>query len=258
MTTKREELRSLSAAIDNLMDLGRRDEAERVLAQALQESADEPAYNLFFQAEAAGYFAKDHRKRDRLLAEAVRSAPDDAFLLRNMGVCHLLEERPSKARRYFEEALRAEPGDADTLRCLGLVCSTRGKESKAMEWYRQALAIRPADNDAMRQMGVSLSKLGQDREALEWYRRALECCEHDYDAMRQMGISFAMLGDYPTALTWLNLALTAHPGDIESKRNMKLVQRKQSGTDDAFGGALMTKAARAVTLAWRRFINRLG
>jgi Flp pilus assembly protein TadD len=254
----REELRGLSTTIDTMMDLGRRDEAEQVMATALQESAHDPAYHLFFQAEAAGYFEGDHRKRERLLAEGVRTAPEDAFMLRNMGVCHLLDEKLSRARRRFEEALRAEPRDADTLRCLGLICSMRGKESRAMEWYRQALAVKPDDNDAMRQMGVSYSKLGQDRDAIDWYRRALECCDHDYDAMRQMGISFAMLGDYPTALTWLNLALTVNPGDLESKRNMKLVQRKQGGRDDAFGGALMTKVARALTLAWRRFINRLG
>jgi Flp pilus assembly protein TadD len=134
----------------------------------------------------------------------------------------------------------------------------RGKESKAMEWYRQALAVKPADNDAMRQMGVSHSKLGEERQALDWYRRAIECCEQDYDAMRQMGISFAMLGDYGAATTWIQLALTVNPADLESKRNLKLVQRKQSGSDDAFGGALMTKVARGITLAWRRFINRLG
>lgn len=127
-----------------------------------------------------------------------------------------------------------------------------------MEWYRQALAVKPDDNDAMRQIGVSFSKLGRDRDALDWYRRALECCNQDYDAMRQMGISFAMLGDYGTALTWLNLALTVNPGDLDSKRNIKLVQRKQSGRDDSFGGALMTRVARGITVAWRRLMDRLG
>lgn len=256
MTMTREELRDLSSSIDNLMDLGRKGEADQLIDKGLEESADNPAYHLFFQAEAAGYREGDSRKRERLIAEALKAAPDDAFMLRNMGVCYFLDEKISKSQRFFEESLKAEPGDADSMRCLGLICSIRGKESRAMEWYGKALAVKPDDNDSMRQMGVSLSKLGQDRESLDWYRKALECNGQDYDSMRQMGISFAMLGDYQMATTWINLALTVHPGDVESKRNLKLVQRKQSGRD--FGGVFLTKIARWGTLAWRRFINRLG
>lgn len=258
MVASRETLQEMSASIDTLMDRGRREDAGRLLAEALEKSTHDRAYHLFFQAEMAGHLERDRRRRNTLLTDAVRHLPDDPFLLRNLGICHLLDENITKARRLFQEALRMEPRDGETLRCLGLACSMGGRETRAMEWYGQALAVNPGDHDAMRQMGVSLSKLGKDREALGWYRRALECCAQDYDAMRQMGISFAMLGDYTTAVTWLNLALGIHPGDHESRHNLKLVQRKQSGRDAAFGGALLGRAARAINLAWRRLMDRLG
>ncbi|GAB4171517.1 MAG: hypothetical protein Tsb0017_25200 [Geothermobacteraceae bacterium] len=58
----REELRELSRAIDNLMNLNRTDDGRELLDKALQESSDDPAYNLFFQAEIQGYFEPDSVK----------------------------------------------------------------------------------------------------------------------------------------------------------------------------------------------------
>ncbi len=255
--TTREKLRSMSSTIDDLMDLGKKEEAEHLLAEALQASTDDQAYHLFFQAEEALYIEKDHRTRERLLSEGVKAAPEDAFLLRNLGGGYLMDEKYSKARRLLERALEAAPEDADTLRDLGLLSSARGRESQAMAWYQQAIEINPADNDSMRQIGVSYSKLGRDQEAIGWYKKALECCEQDYDAMRQMGISLAMLGDYEKALSWLNRALEINPGDIDSKRNLRLAKKKQSGKGTTFVDAIMIRLARKLTLAWRRLIDRL-
>ena len=254
----REELRGMSSTIDDLMDLGREEEAEKLLTEALQASADDEAYHLFFQAESAYYLENDYRTREQLLAKGLRAAPDDAFLLRNMGGGHLMKKRHSKARRHFEKALEAEPHDIDTLRCLGLLNSARGRESKARKWFQQALAIDPEDNDSLRQIGVSYSKLGKDEEAIVWYKKALEYCSQDYDAMRQMGISIAMLGDYELALTWLNRALEVNPGDRDTTRNIWLVKQKQSGKGTSFIDVIMIRLARKFTLAWRRFIDRFG
>ena len=131
--------------------------AERLLHQALENSASDPAYHFFFKAEEAGYFRKDDRTRERLLLEGLKVSPDDPFLLRNLGIGYLIDKRLNKARRYLEAALKADPRDADTLRCLGLLASMKWKESKAVNLYRQALKIDPEDYDAMRQVCSSLA-----------------------------------------------------------------------------------------------------
>jgi tetratricopeptide (TPR) repeat protein len=248
----------MSRAIDNLMDLGRKGDAEELLTSAREGAVGDHPYQLFFQAEAAGYLDQDLKRRERLLKEAVAADEGDGFLLCNLAICHLSAERLGKARRLMDRALACQPDSPDIMRYQGLICSIRGRESKAMQWYGRALAVNAADNDALRQTGVSLSKLGREREAIDWYRRALEACETDYDAMRQMGISFAMLGEYETGLKWLNLALTVNPADRESSRNIRLVKRKQSGVDDTFPMSLLTRFARMLTLSWRRFVDLLG
>jgi tetratricopeptide (TPR) repeat protein len=238
------------------MDVGRAQEAKQLLSEALQASSHDPAYHLFFQAEEALYLNNDHRGRQKLLADGIKSAPNDAFLLRNLGGGYLVEERLGKARRFFDAAYKADPRDADTLRSLGLLFSIRGRESRAMNWFHQAIAAKPDDHDSMRQMGICYAKLGYDNEAINWYNRALGCNSHDYDAMRQMGISFAMTGQYETALDWLDRALEVNPNDMDSKRNKRLVILKQSGKGNSFLDRIMIRLARKVTLVWRRLLDR--
>jgi len=253
----REELRQMSSAIDDLMNLGRRVEAEQQLKEALQAAAHDQAYHLFFQGEAALYIERDHRSRERLLLEGIKEAPDDVFLLRNLGGGYLMDEKYHKARRTLERALQAEPHDADVLRDLGLLSSAKGRESRAIDWFRKAIAVKPNDYDAMRQIGVCYSKLGRDEDAINWYRNALACNSQDYDAMRQMGISFAMLGQYDTAIDWLNHALEINPGDRDSHRNLGLVRVKMDGKSTTFLDRIMIRIFRRITLYWRRLIDRL-
>ena len=257
MRMTREELRDMSSTIDNLMDLGKKEEAEALLNQALDASTHDQAYHLFFQAETALYLDKDHRQREYLLKNGLKEAPEDAFLMRNLGGGYLMDDRFAKARRLFEKALEIEPNDADTLRDLGLLSSAKGHESRAIQWFQKALAVKPDDNDSLRQIGVCYSKLGNDQEAICWFHRALGCQDQDYDAMRQMGISHAMLKDYDSAISWLDRAIEINPGDLDSRRNLRLVKQKQSGKGVTFVDAIMVRLVRRCSLAWRRLVDRL-
>jgi len=253
----REELRKMSSTIDDLMDIGKREEAELLLDEALRATAGDRAYILFFQAEAALYIDKDHRTRERLLLEGVQEAPEDVFLLRNLGGGYLMDEKYHKAHRILEKAWQVDPRDADTLRDLGLLSSAKGRESRAMDWFKKAIAVKPDDYDSMRQIGICYSKLGRDEEANNWYRQALACYPRDYDAMRQMGVSHAMLGDYVTAIEWLNHAIEINPGDRDSRHNLHLVEQKKSGKNVTFLDKIMIRIFRRLTLTWRRLIDRL-
>lgn len=257
MSATREQLRDMSFTIDNLMDLGKKTEAEQLLKNALQASLHDNAYHLFFQAEAALYIGKDHRQREYLLNEGLKVGPEDAFLMRNLGGGYLMDKRYSKARHYFRRALELEPKNPDTLRSIGLLYSAKGREGRAINWFLRALDVKTDDHDSLRQIGVCHAKLGNDLEAIDWYKKALVCCSNDYDAMRQMGVSFAMLGDYETALVWLNRALKIHPNDLDSKRNLRLTKQKKSGIGTTFVDRILVRIARKLTLAWRRLVDRI-
>lgn len=229
---ERFELQELAARIDDLFDLGRTDEGREVLATALQQSLGDPAYERYFQAEAAWYLQRSSKEQGRLLLEAAGLAPDDIFLLRSVGIWQLMSNKTWSAVRTFDKVLAFAPHDADTLRCMGIAHSRLDRDRKAIAFFLAALEINPHDGDALRQVGVSYSKLGDDQEALGWYKRALLANDQDYDAMRQLGISLAMLNDLDSAMEWLRLAQAVNPHDYETRLNMALVLKKQRGEEN--------------------------
>lgn len=257
MQDSRDALRSLSAQIDTLFDLGKREEAEALLQQALADSAGDGAYHLFFLGEAAGYLSRDRKKQKECLLQAHGLEKDDPFILKNVGVYLLLNDAERKAIKCFDRVIELDPADFEAYRHKGLAYSNLGREKKGMEWFARAISMNPSDYDAMRQTGVSLSKLGKDREAIEWYRKALTVNENDYDSMRQMAISLAMIGKYDAAVEWLNLALAVNPHDFETRRNLNLVMKKMSGEGETVLSKLLTCLGRQFYSAWRWLVNRL-
>lgn len=253
----RSALRTLSSQIDHLFDLGKREEAEALLRKALDDSAHDRAYQLFFLGEEAGFLARDRNRQKDYLLEAHRMEDDDPFLLKNLGVYFLLNDSERKAIKCFDRVMELDPSDHEAFRHKGLAYSNLGREKKGMEWFAKAIAISASDYDAMRQTGVSLSKLGKDREAIEWYRKALAVNENDYDSIRQLAISLAMIGQYDAAVEWLNLALAVNPNDFETKRNLNLVIKKMNGADETVLSRLLNYLGRSVYAVWRWLVNRL-
>ena len=257
MGVSRDELRKLSSQIDSLFDLGKNEEAATILKQALADSTDDRAYNLFFLGEAAGYLEGDSKKQKSYLLQAYQLEENDPYIVKNLGVYYLINDSERKAIKLFNKAIELDPNDFESFRNKGLALSNIGREKKAMEWFARAISKNPLDYDAIRQTGVSLSKLGKDLEAIEWFRNALSVNENDYDSMRQLGISLAMLGKYETSIDLLKLALSVNPNDLESKRNLRLVIRKMTGEGETFFSKALNYLGRKLASAWRRLINQI-
>lgn len=257
MSLARNELQSLSAQIDTLFDLGKTAEGEALLGRALAGSADDEAYHLFFSAEAAVYLERDRKKQKEYLLKACRLEENDPFIVRNVGVYHLMNDAERKAIRFFDRAIVLDPSDSESFRNKGLALSNLGRETRGMAWFARAVALNPLDYDALRQTGVSLSKLGKDREAIAWYRNALAVNDRDYDSMRQLAISLAMIGQYDAAIEWLNLALAVNPHDLESRRNLRLVKKKMTGEGETLLSRLLNYLGRKLAFAWRSLLNQL-
>lgn len=250
-------LQQLAAQIDDLFDLGRADEAQQLLAQGLNVSLNNPAYHLYFQAEAAWYLERSSKEQGLLLQAAAEHAPDDPFLQRGIGVWQLMSNKTWSAVRTFDRVLALDPSDADTLRCMGIAHSRLDRDRKAIRFYAAALEINPRDADALRQTGVSYSKLGEDEEALGWFKQALAINDLDYDAMRQLGISLAMLHDLDGALEWLRLAQAVNPQDYETRLNLALVLKKQRG-EETWVERVSIRLGRWFNRVWGKLLDMAG
>lgn len=254
---ERSALQQLAAQIDDLFDLGRIDEGQQTLATALEKSQGAPAYERYFQAEAAWYLHRSSKEQGRLLHEAAELAPDDVFLLRGVGIWQLMNNKTWSAVRTFDKVLTLDPHDADTLRCMGIAHSRLDRDRKAITFFESALAVNPHDADALRQVGVSYSKLGDDQEALGWFKRALMVNDQDYDAMRQLGISLAMLNDLDGAMEWLRLAQAVNPQDYETRLNMALVLKKARG-EETWLERISIRLGRWFNKIWGKLLDLAG
>src|SRR6185369_13127614 len=128
-----ERLRDLSRKIDVLFNIGNTVEAEELLRKAIEESADEKAYHLFFKGEIAGYLEKNHTRQEEYFREANEIRQDDFFLLRNRGVCASHLGRNDDAIVWFEKALKENPKDSNSMRNMGAVLSELDRGDDAIK-----------------------------------------------------------------------------------------------------------------------------
>lgn len=152
------------------IDLGRLDEAETTLRQALASSDDAIGfYNLGIVLE----------QRDRL-QEAERSyrrAIDlNAGLPRahnNLGGLLAAGGRLDEAEQHLRESIRLDPAGPDAYASLAVLQLQQGKPSEAATSARQAIAIDARHIDAHVNLGVALAQLGDITQARIEFDEAL-------------------------------------------------------------------------------------
>ena len=156
--------RSLAAS---LRVLGRHEDAERVLRQALREKPDDIDLN----EEMAKTLVASGRLREGVgLIErlAARAGADRARLARLRSASGVAFDRAgehAQARAQYALALEAEPHDAAALNNLGLSYAMSGDLAKAEETLREALVAPDASTQVRQNLGMILALKGRSDEA---------------------------------------------------------------------------------------------
>jgi len=157
-------VRSLAVS---LRVLGRHEDAERVLLQALR---DQPA-NIDLNEEMAKTYIASGRLRDGvMLIEKINGNPgvDSARAARlhsATGVAFDRAEKHDKAREQYRRALQAEPHNAMALNNMGLSYAMSGDLEQAEKTLRQALVAPTAGTQVRQNLAMVLSLQGGTDEA---------------------------------------------------------------------------------------------
>jgi predicted O-linked N-acetylglucosamine transferase (SPINDLY family) len=107
------------------------------------------------------------------LAAAVGAAPDYVEARAELADLLREEQRPAQAAALCQEGLRRAPNDASLLRVLGLALLAQGEGTAARKAFHQALALAPAEAMTHYNEGVALQLLRNRKAALRSYQRAL-------------------------------------------------------------------------------------
>jgi len=151
----------------SLRILGRHEDAERVLLQALRQ---EPT-NIDLTEEMAKTLIASGRLREGVVLLEELSArpgidkPRAARLYSAMGVAYDRAEQHAKAQQQYRRALEAEPHNAMALNNMGLSYAMDGKLDIAERTLRQALVAPTASTQVRQNLAMVLSLRGQTDEA---------------------------------------------------------------------------------------------
>lgn len=134
--------------------IGQTEEGEKYLRQAV-ETAPEQVFLLNDLGEALRLLGRRTEARDAYEA-ALRIDPNDARVHNNMGAL-LLENEPESAQQHFLAAIRLAPDDAHPYNNLGVLMERQGRYSDALACYEAAVAIDPAYQTALENHQALLS-----------------------------------------------------------------------------------------------------
>ena len=150
-----------------LAELGRAEEAVRVLAPVAAPGEDLEAMNALAAAYyTGGRLAEAQAELERVLARD----PGNVKALESLGAVALAAGRPRQAAAHLERALAANPGLPIAWNTLGVARYQLGEVPAALAAWERSAALDPRQFDALYNLGVVAAQAGERAKA----RAALE------------------------------------------------------------------------------------
>jgi tetratricopeptide (TPR) repeat protein len=168
-------------------------------------------------AQARALLAAGRREEaSRLLNDAIRSGTHQPELLRLRGQLALDAGDLETARRDLEGARALAPDDPALLHLLGGVCHAQGDDAMAEACLEQALATAPRQAALWYSLGLVRHAAGRYQAALDAYGRALELAPDFSAAVVGRGKVWQILGDLDAARRAFCEVLERDPGHAEA------------------------------------------
>lgn len=280
-----ESLENTEGYLNALIQLGRMDEATRVMADAntrfpgnamlsylSARVADylgntkeaEEAYKRAIAADPkiidsylylSRLFMKYRRYTEAtpVLEQGLAQAPDNAAMRVGMGELALHERDIERAEREFKKAIELNAYDADAYLGASRVSQERGKFEQAAKEVEKALELNPRITGGRMSRGIALWKLGRLDEAVVELDAAREAEPKNVQIIVTLGAVKFDKGDLNGAVEHLNAALIAEPGNANANFYLARVKNaKQEHTQaiEAMKRALDYDSKNPLYLYW--------
>ncbi|XP_029667158.1 cell division cycle protein 16 homolog [Formica exsecta] len=152
---------------------------------------------------------------DKFFLQAQGIAPNDPFVIHEMGVICFYNLDYKNAERLFKEAMKSIQGDVRNvilpskwealLNNLGHTCRKMKKYVEALEYHQQALVLDPLNPSTYSSIGFIHALMGNIQEAVDAFHRALGLRRDDTFTATMLGYVMEQLIDeappYPDAPT---------------------------------------------------------
>jgi predicted O-linked N-acetylglucosamine transferase (SPINDLY family) len=188
---------------------------------------------------------------ERLYAQLMQMAPQDASAPHFLGVVRAQQGRNREALALMDKALKLNPHAPEVLSNYGNVLRAEGRLDEALAAHDRALAIRPDYAAALNRRALVLRDLGRLEDALAAAGQALALRPQDLEALNTRGIILTDLKHYPEALDSYDRALAVAPDFPDTLNNRALALKSLKRLDEALAAAESALAAhRGFAEAW--------
>jgi tetratricopeptide (TPR) repeat protein len=120
------------------------------------------------------------------------------------------------AIRSLTSALSLAPDNAEIMRWMGIAAQNLGSHAKAADCFQRALAILPNDADLHIGVGVALYRLGREDEGLVHLRRACELAPESASAWYNLAEGLWPQGEAEAVIEALRRTLSIDPGNVRA------------------------------------------
>ncbi|MEM6486726.1 MAG: tetratricopeptide repeat protein [Pseudomonadota bacterium] len=172
----------------------------------------------------------DAGRRDdglRILARAIRAAPDRGELYNSLGNMRVMTGDRDGATQAYRDAVARDPGDAGGWCNLGAVLRSAAKLQEAAEALELSLRLAPGNPRATFQLGMVLHHAGRRDEGTAMLGRVDPGSPYGWAAANNAAIAFAAAGDRLQAIERLRRFAGANPDDPRPKHHIAALAREK-------------------------------
>jgi tetratricopeptide (TPR) repeat protein len=137
------------------------------------------------------------------------------------------------AMRSLTSALALAPDNAEIVRWMGIAAQNLGDHTGAADCFRRALAALPDDSDLHVGLGVALYRLGREEEGLTHLRRACELAPDSASAWYNLAEGLKPQMQTEAAIMALQRALEIDPSHMQALLGLARAQASIGRIDEA-------------------------
>jgi tetratricopeptide (TPR) repeat protein len=151
-----------------------------------------PAEIVDLAREAKDQFERaNYREAEKIYLKAQTKAPNNVYILSNLGVTQFRQQKYKLAEESFKKAIANAPEDDFSHCTLGIVHYQKGEYDNAIQSLTRALAINPKNATAHNYLGITASQKGWQEAAQKHLETAVAFDPNYADAHFNLAVVFA-------------------------------------------------------------------
>jgi tetratricopeptide (TPR) repeat protein len=162
----------------------------------------------------------DLEQAQRYAQSALSHAPDNIDALFISGAVYLQQDNQQMAIEQFSRVVALCPDDVEAHNELGNLICTKGEPASAVKHYQHALDCQPGFADCRINLADTLVECGDIEAAIDHYQQVLVAEPYNARVHNQLGQAFATRGENDSAISSFELALEQNPLLLEARLNM--------------------------------------